>query len=36
MYDLQRVGKVISDIEKYIKELQNYNLTLDSLYDSKN
>lgn len=36
MYDLQRVGKIIADIEKYMKELENYNLTINDLYESKN
>lgn len=36
MYDLQRVGKIIADIEKYMKELEKYNLTINDLYESKN
>ena len=36
MYDIQRIGKIIADIEKYIKELENYNLTINDLYESKN
>jgi|SRR3989344_171150 len=36
MYDLQRIGKIISDIEKYIKDLESYNLSLNDLYESKN
>ena len=36
MYDLQRVGKIIADIEKYKKELEGYNLTKENLKESKN
>lgn len=36
MYDTQRIGKLISDIEKYIKELEDYNLTIQDLRESKN
>ncbi|MEK6843872.1 MAG: HepT-like ribonuclease domain-containing protein [Nanoarchaeota archaeon] len=36
MYDIQRIGKIIADIEKHIKELDNYNLALNDLYESKN
>ncbi len=36
MYDIQRIGKTIADIEKHLRELENYNLTLDDLYESKN
>jgi len=36
MYDIQRIGKIIADIEKHIKELNSYNLNLNDLYESKN
>lgn len=36
MYDLQRIGKIISDINKYSKELESYHLTKEDLKDSKN
>ena len=37
MYDIQRIGKIITDIEKYIKELKSYKLnSSDELLDSKN
>lgn len=36
MYDLERIGRIIADIEKYLKELYSYNLSLDDLHDSKN
>ncbi len=36
MYDLQRIGKIISEIEKYMKELEEYKITRDNLKDSKN
>lgn len=36
MYDLERIGKIISDINKYMKELEGYNLSKEDLSDSKN
>ena len=36
MYDIERIGRIIADIEKYLKELHSYGLSLDDLYDSKN
>ncbi len=36
MYDIQRVGKIISEIEKFVKELESYKLTIKDLKDSKN
>jgi uncharacterized protein YutE (UPF0331/DUF86 family) len=37
MYDLQRVGKIFADIEKYFKEMESYNLKGEQdLKDSKN
>jgi uncharacterized protein YutE (UPF0331/DUF86 family) len=36
MYDIQRIGKIISDIKKYFKELKSYNLSKEDLSDSKN
>src|SRR3989338_10575081 len=36
MYDLERIGKIISDINKYLCELKNYNLRKEDLSDSKN
>ena len=36
MYDLQRIGKTISDIEKYLKEVESYKIKKYSdLSDSK-
>ena len=36
MFDLQRIGKIISDIERYINELNSYKITkADDLNDSK-
>ena len=31
MYDLERIGKIISDINKYMKELEGYNLSKEDL-----
>ena len=36
MYDIERIGKIISDIEKYLKDLKSYNLSKEDLVDSKN
>ena len=36
MYDIQRIGKIIAEIEKYMKELDSYKITRESLKDSKN
>ena len=36
MYDLERIGKIIADIQRYLKELHGYNLSLNDLYKSKN
>lgn len=36
MYDIQRIGKIIAEINKYMKELGNYKITRNSLKDSKN
>jgi len=37
MYDIERVGKIFSDIEKYFKEMESYNLkSASDLLDSKN
>jgi len=36
MYDLQRIGKIISEIEKYMKELDSYKITKENLKDSRN
>lgn len=37
MYDLQRVGKIFADIEKYLKEIEEYKLKSElDLKDSKN
>ena len=37
MYDLQRVGKIFADIEKYFKEIESYNLKGEQDFkDSKN
>ena len=35
MYDVQRIGKIISDINKYLGELKSYNLKKEDLSDSK-
>ena len=37
MYDIERVGKIIADIQKYIKELDSYQIKeAEDLNDSKN
>ena len=37
MYDLHRLGKIITDINKYLKELESYNIkNSDDLIESKN
>ena len=37
MYDIERVGKVIADVQKYIKELDSYQIKeAEDLNDSKN
>lgn len=36
MYDLERIGKIISDINKYLKELEGYHLSREDMRDSKN
>jgi uncharacterized protein YutE (UPF0331/DUF86 family) len=37
MYDIQRVGRIISDIGKYLKELESYAIkSISDLEDSKN
>lgn len=36
MYDFQRIGKIISDINKYLNELKSYNLKKEDLSNSKN
>jgi len=36
MYDLQRIGRIISEIDKYMKELESYKITKDNLKDSRN
>jgi len=37
MYDVERVGKIITDIQKYIKELDSYQIKeAEDLNDSKN
>lgn len=36
MYNIERVGKIIADIKKYCKELEDYKITkVDNLYDGK-
>ena len=35
MYDLERIGKIISDMQRYLKELKDYNLSIEELHDSK-
>src|SRR3989344_4008900 len=35
MYDVQRIGKIIADINKYLGELKSYNLKKEDLSDSK-
>ena len=36
MYDIQRVGKILADIDKYISEIESYNIQSSSdLLDSK-
>lgn len=36
MYDLERIGKIIADIDRYQKELKDYSITsVNQLYDSK-
>ncbi|MEI6731285.1 MAG: HepT-like ribonuclease domain-containing protein [archaeon] len=36
MYDLERIGKAVADIEKYLKELEGYKISsISSLEDSK-
>lgn len=35
MYDLERIGKIISEIEKYVKEIKEYNLTREKLKESQ-
>lgn len=36
MYDVERIGKIVSDINKYLKELESYKISkVDSLYDGK-
>ena len=35
MFDLQRIGKIISEIEKYMRVLDSYELTKENLKDSK-
>ncbi len=36
MYDLERIGKIIVDTKKYLKELESYKLKLTDLQNSKN
>tara|TARA_Y100000034_G_scaffold82975_1_gene99373 strand:- start:265 stop:678 length:414 start_codon:yes stop_codon:yes gene_type:complete len=36
MYDIERIGKLIADIQKYFKEIKGYNLSIEDLNDSKN
>ncbi len=36
MYYLQRIGKIVSDTEKYLAELKGYNLKKEDLKESKN
>ena len=36
MYDTERIGKIVADIEKYLTELDSYKITnKDSLFDGK-
>ncbi|PIN93716.1 hypothetical protein COU54_02055 [Candidatus Pacearchaeota archaeon CG10_big_fil_rev_8_21_14_0_10_31_24] len=37
MYDIERIGKIVSDIERYLKEIEGYNINFTKdLEDSKN
>ncbi len=36
MYDLQRIGKIIAEINKYRNELDSYKIIRESLKDTKN
>jgi uncharacterized protein YutE (UPF0331/DUF86 family) len=36
MYDFQRIGNIIAEIEKYMKEIDSYKLSKENLKDSKN
>lgn len=36
MYDIERVGKIVSDIDRYFEDLEKLNIKEDELEDRKN